>query len=485
MSLAATPARTFIALTLTVGGFTTLQSLLVPVLSEIQSELRTTPAGVTWTLTAWFLTAAVATPLLGRIGDMFGKRRMLLLATVAVAAGSLTAVLAPTIEVLLLARVIQGLGGAIYPLAFGIVRDTFPAARVPGRIGILSAIIAVASGLGIVLAGPLSDILGWRGLFLVPLALVAIGGVLTVLFVPESVSRSGGRVNIPAALLLGGWLVALLLPLSNGAEWGWSSPAVIALFAAAAVLLVAWIVVELRSRQPLIDVRMMRASTVWTTNAAGLFIGATMYGVFSFFPGFVQAPPSSGFGFGASVSESGLLMLPMLAMMAVGGFLNGPLSKIISLRTQFASSSALIGLATISIALVHTAAWQVSIAAGVFGVGLGLAVAAMPSLIMQGVPASQTGVATGMNANFRTIGSAVGTSLMAAIIAGSVTGSGAPTEAGYSAGFLTLAALAAGAAGIALLGHLRRHPVALLNTGSTATVPGTVRETRLDGNLAA
>jgi MFS family permease len=203
-------------------------------------------------ITAWFISAAVATPILGRVGDLIGRRRTFLIALGAIAVGSILATLAPSLVVLIIARVIQGAGGAIFPLAFGLARDAFEPKRVAAIIGALSAIIAVGSGLGTVLAGPVTDLFGWRGLFMVPLVLTIVGGILAIIALPASTARGTGRINALSALLLSGWLVALLLPLSNGPEWGWASPAVVVLLAVALVLLIAWIVHESRTRSPLV-----------------------------------------------------------------------------------------------------------------------------------------------------------------------------------------------------------------------------------------
>lgn len=332
----ASPRRVLIALGVTIGSFTTLQSLLVPVLPLMQKDLGTTTSGITWALTAWLIAAAVSTPLLGRVGDIVGKRRVLLLSIGAVALGSVLAALAPNLGVLILARVIQGLGGAIFPLSYGLVRDTLPHARVAGGIGVLSALMAVGSGIGTVLAGPLSTLVGWRGLFIIPLAGAVVGAVLVVTGVPDRGVRASGRVNVPAALLLSGWLVALLLPLSSGAAWGWASPLTIGLFVLAAVLLAGWILVELRSVEPLVDMRMMRLPGVWNTNLAAILLGAAMFGVWAYFARFVQEPVSTGYGLGLDITGAGLVMLPMLVLMGIAGFFTGRLSRALSFRAQLA-----------------------------------------------------------------------------------------------------------------------------------------------------
>lgn len=451
---APSPRRVLLALGVTIGSFIILQSLLIPVLPVMQQDLGTDTAGITWALTIWLITAAVATPVFGRIGDLAGKRRTFLLLAIAVVAGSVVAAVAPNLGILLLGRVLQGFGGAMFPLAFGLVRDALPADRVASGIGVLAAINAIGSGLGTVFAGPLATYLSWRGLFLVPLIGVSIGAVLVIRSVPATSVRAPGRINLPAATLLSLGLVALLLPLSLGSSWGWGSPLVIGLFVAAALLLAGWIVVELRSREPLVDMRMMRLPGVWNANVAAILIGAAMFGVWAFLARFLEEPTSTGYGLGATVGEAGLVMLPMLALMAVAGFFVAPISRIIDSRGQVVAGSLMIGLSTAAIAFFHSEVWEVAVASAVFGMGLGMVSAAMANVIVQSVPATQTGIATGMNANLRMIGAGVGTSLMTAIVTGSATGSSAtaqPTEAGYEIGFLVLAALGVLAAGIAAL----------------------------------
>ena len=462
MPTPASPRRTLFALGLTVGSFATLQSLLLPVLPLMQVELETDTAGITWALTVWLITAAVATPLFGRVGDIVGKRRVLLLSVAAVALGSIVAAVAPNLAVLLIGRVLQGLGGAMFPLAFGLVRDVLPPHRVASGIGVIAAITAVGSGVGTVLAGPLALALTWRGLFLVPLLGVSLGAVLVLRSVPDTGERAPGRVNIPAALLLSAGLVALLLPLSLGSAWGWGSPLAIGLFALAAALLAAWIVVEVRSTEPLVDMRMMRLPGIWNSNVAAILLGATMFGVWGFFARFVQEPAATGYGLGATIGESGLIMLPMLVLMALAGFLVGPIGRLLSSRAQVVAGSLLIAAATAAIALFHSAVWELTLAAAFFGLGLGLVFAAMTNVVVQSVPPTQTGVATGMNSNLRTIGSGIGTALMTAIVTGSAgAGIGAaaePTETGYTIGFLVLAAAGVLAAIVTAIGRpVRRH----------------------------
>ncbi|MEU8221898.1 MFS transporter [Kribbella sp. NPDC048915] len=454
------PRVTLAVLAMVVASFSMLQSLVSPALPVIQHDLHTTPATVTWVFTALLLSVSVATPLLGRIGDMAGKERTLLLALIALAIGCLLAALAPNVGVLIAARVLQGVGGAVFPMSFGILRDEFPPERVPSVVGVVSAIIAAGGGLGIVLAGPIVEWLGWRWLFWIPMAVVLLSVLLVRRYVPESPNRVPGRIDWLAATLLSGWLIALLLPLSTGRTWGWASARTTVLFALAAVLFAGWIAVELRSRNPLIDMRVMRLPAVWTTNFVALLFGASMFAMYAFVPQFLQVPRAAGFGFGASVTQAGLLMLPMLVTMAVMGSLSGRLAARFSAKAQVVSGSAL-GLAgALMFAELHDTQWQVAVSTALFGLGLGLAYAAMTSLIVQNVPREQTGAATGMNANIRTIGGSIGTALASSIITGHLQPSGLPAEAGFTDAFLLMAAFGAVAVVLALAIPRARHAAA-------------------------
>ena len=260
------PAVTFGVLALGVAAFALLQSLVIPVLTTVQHQLHTTQAAVTWVLTAYLLSASVMTPILGRVGDMAGKKRVFVLTLAALAAGSLLAAVASSITVMIIARVIQGVGGGMVPVAFGIIRDEFPVSKVAGAVGALASLTAVGAGLGIVLAGPIVDALNYHWLFWLPLILTVAAAMAAMIFVPESPVRSPGRISWLPAVLLSAWLVALLVALSQAPSWGWGSARVIGLLAAAVVLAGAWVTAELHAATPLIDMKMMRRTAVWTNN---------------------------------------------------------------------------------------------------------------------------------------------------------------------------------------------------------------------------
>ncbi|WP_369191220.1 MFS transporter [Streptomyces sp. R08] len=442
---------TFAVLATGAGVFSMLQSLIAPALPTVQHALHTSQSTATWVMTAYLLSASVFTPILGRVGDLVGKKRTLVAVLLAVLAGCLVAALAPNIGVLIIARVVQGIGGALFPLSFGIIRDEFDASKVPGSISNLSAVIAAGGGVGMVAAGPIVTALDYRWLFWFPVAIVAVTTLIAVRYVPESPSRADGRVNWLGAVLLSGWLVALLLPLSQAGTWGWGSVRVVGLFAAAVVLFAAWLLSEARSSSPLIDLKVMRLPSVWTTNTAALLFGAGMYAIWSFLPGFVQTPSSAGYGFGASVTASGLLMLPMLLAMFVSGVLSGRLEPVVGAKALLTTGAALGAVACAILALWHDQQWQIALVAGIFGLGIGLAFASMANLIVGSVPPEQTGAATGMNANIRTIGGSIGAAVTSVLVTGRLQPSGLPYGSGYTHGFTLLAVLLLGAALAALM----------------------------------
>ena len=235
-----------------------------------------------------------------------------------------------------------------------------------------------------------------------------------------------------------------------GGHWGWGSSAVLVPLAVSVILFAAWVLVESRSRVPVIDMRMMRLRSVWTTNLVALLFGASMYGIYAYLPIFLQTPAVAGYGFAASVTEAGWLLLPALAGMAVGGMLSGPIAPVVGFRAQLGWGSGLIAVSCAGYAFLHTGLWEIAVTGGIFGLGLGFAYAAMSSVIVQNVDASQTGAATGMNANIRTIGGAIGTAVTASIVAGHVGPAGLPVEAGYTTAFAVMGVAAVVAVAVSL-----------------------------------
>jgi EmrB/QacA subfamily drug resistance transporter len=441
---------TFAVLALAAGTFAVLQSLVAPALPEIQRELHASATSVTWVLTAYLLSASILTPIVGRLGDMFGKEHTLVASLGVLGAGTLLAALATDINVLIAARVIQGCGGAIFPLSFGIIRDEFPRARVAHGIAMISAILGIGAGLGIVLAGPIVDALSYHWLFWLPLILVVVATTATVFFVPESPIKVPGRVNWLGAFLLSGWLVCLLIGISEGSSWGWTDLRILGLLAIAAVVLGLWVTSEQRAAEPLVDMKMMRVRGVWTVNAAAFLVGAGMYSSFVLIPQFTETPSAAGYGFGASVTQAGLFLLPTTVMMLLVSPLAGRLANSVGSRVPLIFGSLATCLAFAFLAVAHDHPWEVYVGSGILGVGIGLAFASLANLIVEAVRPEQTGVATGMNTVMRTLGGSVGSQIGASVIAGTVVGHTLPTEQGFTLAFI----VAASACGLAALASL-------------------------------
>jgi EmrB/QacA subfamily drug resistance transporter len=402
-------------------------------------------------LTAYLLSASVFTPIMGRIGDKVGKERMLVVALVALTIGSLIAALAGSIGPMIVARVIQGVGGGVLPLSFGIIRDEFPEAKIPGAVGTVASLSAVGAGVGLVLAGPIVSALDYHWLFWLPMIVTGLAAVATAVFVPESPVRTPGRISVLPAVLLSAWLVALLLALSQGRAWGWTSGRVLGLLVVAVVLAITWVMVEQRSASPLIDMDMMRLPAVWTTNLVALLVGFGMYASFGFLPQFMQTPTASGYGFGASITQSGLILLPSSFTMFVVGLFSARFARRVGPKSVVIAGCLVVAFAMGILAFAHDHLWQMYASNALMGAGMGLVFACLSNLIVAAVPAEQTGVASGMNANIRTIGGSIGAAVMASIVTANLLPSGLPTEAGYTHGFLALTIVMALAAAVGLI----------------------------------
>jgi EmrB/QacA subfamily drug resistance transporter len=416
-------------------AYAMLSSAVIPALPTMQRALHTNETGITWLLTAYLLSASVGTAILGRLGDMYGKERLLLITLVILAAGTLLAAVSSSLPLIILGRFIQGASGGIFPLSFGIVRDEFPREKVAGSIGLLSAILGVGGGVGIVLSGVIVEHLSYHWLFWIPLVATVIAGFATWRFIPESPVRVPGRINWLAAMLMTIGISTVLLAVSETTTWGWGSIKTLALIAVGVAFSIAWVRVEVRSRDPLIDMTMMRIRGVWTTNLAAFLLGAGMYSSFLLLPQLAQLPKSTGFGFGASVVVGGLYLLPSTIGVMILGIFAGRISQRFGSRAALLAGTTFTTIAFALLTFAHSRPYEVLIAAALLGVGIGLAFAALGNLIVNAVTSEQTGVASGMNTVMRTLGGALGGQLSATFIAAH-TAHGNPAETGFTQSFL-------------------------------------------------
>ena len=364
---------------------------------------------------------------------------MLLVTLIILAVGILVSALATSLGLMIVGRVIQGAGGGIFPLAFGIVRDEFPRERVAGSIGVVSSILGVGGGIGVVIGGLIVEHLNYHWLYWIPLIVTVIAAAATWRFVPESPVRVPGKVNWLAAALMTTGFTCVLIAISETTTWGWGSGKTLGLLAVGIVGTAAWILVEVRSDTPLIDMAMMRIKGVWTTNLVAFLLGAGMYASFLIFPQFAQLPKSTGFGFGASVVTAGLYLLPSAMIMGVLGTAAGKVARRFGSKAAVNAGSAITAVAFAFIAVAHAHPYDMLISAALLGIGIGLAFSALGNLIVQAVPPEQTGVATGMNTVMRTLGGALGGQIVATLIANHVA-HGLPTVTGFTHSFALEAA---------------------------------------------
>jgi EmrB/QacA subfamily drug resistance transporter len=448
---------TFSILAVGAIGYSLLQSLVIPALPVIQKELGASETAVAWVLTAYLLSASVCTPILGRLGDMYGKERLLVIVFATLALGTFVSAIATSMPLLIAGRVIQGAGGGIFPLAFGIIRDEFPEERVAGGIGLMSSLLGIGGGLGVVLAGPIVNHLSYHWLFWFPLIATLIAMVATLLWIPESPVKVPGRVNWLAGTLMSLGLAGTLLAVSQTTTWGWASVRVWTLFAIGCVLLVLWVRTELRADEPLVDMRMMRIRGVWTTNLVAFLLGVGMYSSFVLVPQYVQEPKSTGYGFGASIVASGLYLLPSTMAMVVMGQLAGRLERRFGSRALLSSGTAFAAVAFGMLSIARSQPWEILLATTLMGVGIGLAFAATANLIVENVTPEQTGVATGMNTVTRTLGGALGGQIAATFLSQFTGFAGRPTDHAFTLAFgMCSIALAVALAACALIPARRR-----------------------------
>jgi EmrB/QacA subfamily drug resistance transporter len=438
-------------------AYALLQTMVVPALPVLQRDLHTTTTWATWVLTVFLLVASVSTPILGRLGDQYGKERLLVISLAIFLAGTVGCACAWDVWSLIGFRALSAAGAGVFPLSFAIIRDEFPPGRIGVGIGLISAVFGVGGGLGIVLAGLIVDNLSWRWLFIVGSILAAASLVLVHRFVPESPIKTPSRIDVPGAVLLSLALVALLVALSEGESWGWGSGRILGLFAGAAVLFVVWGILEANVADPLVDMRMLAHRPVLFTNITALIAGFAMFGTFVLIPNFVEMPhglPASTarfvhYGFDASATKAGLYLLPGSLMLLFAGPLAGRMGSRVGFKWPLAIGLLLVGAAAGLLAAFHDRPWHIWLIYAVLGVGVGFAFASMATLIAENVRPEETGVATGMNTVMRSIGGVVGGQAGAAFLAAyTIPGTGLPAERAFTVTFAIGAA--AGLAGAVL-----------------------------------
>ncbi|WP_371596519.1 MFS transporter [Streptomyces sp. NBC_00564] len=427
-----------------------MQTLVIPIVPELPKLLDASASNTIWAVTATLLAASVATPVVGRLGDMFGKRRMLLVSIVLLVAGSVVCALSDSLVPMIVGRTLQGLAAAVVPLGISVMRDVLPAERLTSSTALMSASLGVGGALGLPSAAFIADRFDWHILFWTSAALGAVAFALVLAVVPESKVRAGGRFDLIGAIGLSTALVSLLLAVSKGSDWGWTSGTVLALFTTAVLVLLAWGVFELRTAQPLVDLRTLARRQVLFTNLASVAFGFSMFAMSLVLPQLLQLPEQTGYGLGRSMLTVGLVLAPQgLVMMAMA-----PLSAAIS-KTRGPKITLMTGAVIVAAGyglniLLMSEVWHLVLVSCIIGAGVGFAYGAMPALIMGAVPATETAAANSLNTLMRSIGTSFASALAGVILAQMTTDFGT-TALPSENGFRTVMAVGAGAALLALL----------------------------------
>jgi MFS family permease len=427
-----------------------MQTLVIPIVPDLPRLLHADAADTVWAVTATLLAAAVATPVVGRLGDMYGKRRMLLVSLSILLAGSLVCALSSSLVPFILGRALQGLAAGVIPLGISIMRDELPADKLGSSTALMSASLGIGGAIGLPVAAFVAENFDWHVLFWASAVLGALAVALVPALVPESPRRTGGHFDLVGALGLSAALAALLLAVSKGGSWGWSSGTTLGLFAAAVVVFAAWGFWELRAGQPLVDLRTTARPQVLFTNLAALAFGFSMFAIQLIVPQLIQLPAQSGYGLGRSLLTVGLVLAPQgLIVMAVAPLsakISGALGPKITLMIGAVTVAAGYGLNL----LLMSEIWHLVLVSCIIGAGIGFAYGALPLLVMGGVPLSETAAANALNTLVRSIGGSVASAVAGVILAQLTISLGGHTLPSENA-FKIIMAFGAGAALIALL----------------------------------
>jgi len=452
MSVAATAARP-IERSLSRAGLVVLavgsldlgleQSLILPALPALARHYEASLTATTWLATGYLLAAVVAIPLLGRLGDVFGRRRLLLVALGAFTVGGLLCALAGSIELVIAGRIVQGTGSAAGALTLGLLRDAVPAERLTRSIGIVIGGVSAGGAIGSILSGVLVDNISPQAIFwfLSALSLALMIGALA--FVPESPDRKRVPIDVVGAVLLGSGLTALLLAISKGNSWDWTSAAVLGLFAASAVLLAAFVLTESRVPQPLVDLALVAKRPFANANVCVFTAGYSTFVVLIVVPQIAAMPEPSGYGFGYSTTRTGLLLVPMAVLAMVSAWAAGRWVDRVGPRALMAVGSVVGILGYVLAAIAHDDPAELALLTALVGVTFGLTLTGIASVVVRRADVDKTSIAAGVNGVVRTTGSAIAAAATAAILTGAGLVGPFPAESGFTRA-LVMGAIACG-----------------------------------------
>lgn len=394
---------------------TLLQSLVVPAVPQFPTILGTSATTVSWLVTSTLLTGAIATPVIGRLGDLLPRRSMMIFTMALVLVGSIIAPLGG-ITTVIIGRALQGMGTALIPVAMAEMRYSLPGNRIGGALALLSAMLGIGGGLGIPLGGVILSALGWQAMFWFAAAMSVISIVLIAMFVPADHSHNEGSFDYVGAVLLSLGLTAVLTAISQGGAWGWGSLLTIGAFILGVLIFIAWGYYELRQDSPLVNLRTTADRPILLTNIASILLGILMFTNLLLTTLELQTPPADG-GFGWDASSAGLAMLPSAASMFAVAPISARLAARFGARLVVTTGAGITALGYIGRLLLEPNGAMVIIWATVVAIGVGIGYAGLPMMIVKYAPAHETGSANAVNALMRSIGMAVSSAMVAAITA--------------------------------------------------------------------
>lgn len=420
-------------------------TLVVPIQAELPSLLNASREDTAWVVTATLVAAAIVAPISGRLGDMYGKRRIVLILLATAVAGSLIAGSTNDILPVIIGRAMQGCMTGVVPLGISILRDTLHQNRIDTAIALTSATLGMGAGLGMPLSAYITEIGDWHLLFWMAAGLGSLCFVLVVLVVPASTLRTEGKFDYVGAVFLSIGLVGVLLAISRGNEWGWASPLTLGLGIGGIVVLLAWGWYELRIDEPLLDLRLAARRSVLLTNLTAICTGFAMFSGNVAFPQRLQLPLESGSGFGLSLFVAALIIMPTGIVMMVIAPIAGRLSRVMGPRVLLILGGVAQIVAYTMLAFSSAHIWQIFVASFLVGAGIGFSFAGMPMLIMRSVPQSDTGASNGLNALFRSLGTSVAATVIAVVLASSAfehNGVQVPSLEGFQITYVLAASVA-------------------------------------------
>ena len=419
---------------------TAVASLGTPLLPTVQRVERVSLAASQWTLTITLLAGAVATPLMGRLGDGRLRRLTTVGAVAVMLAGCVLSALPAGFGVFLAGRVLQGAGLGLVPLATAVARDDLPADRSRSAIVLIGVTTAAGIGIGYPLVGLLAQGLGLYAPFWFAAGLSALALAAVLVALPDSPARPA-RVDVAGAVLLGAGIAGLLLVLAQGPAWGWTSAATLAGAVVSVALLAAWAGWELRARHPLIELRLLGRRTVLASLAVR----------------FAQTPPAAGYGLGAPVVVAAAMLAPFSLASFAASRLAARATRRTSAEFVVAASFALLIVSMVLFLVARNSYPGLVVVMAACGLGVGSVYAVNPLQITAGVPAAETGSAISFYQLVRTVAYAIASALSATVLVESTpAGRRFPAGSGYSAAAVVCIAVLVVALAASVLFVMRR-----------------------------